>query len=1585
MPRRFLAAVVGSGLVVASGLGATGAGPSGRPRPVPDATAAPSAAPIPGQSADAAAKLLGGLSRLAGHKDASAHLTVLVRATQRLDLSAYGARVHRFRWPAGEEMALVAVRPRDLSALSRNPAVVSVSMADPLVDRTRPADEETRRADVALMRRDARRAGPWTALGAKADPSAIRAAHPAAGGSRRPQGVDLLDGWFDIRDGHRAQEAWALGFRGEGVRVAVLDDAVDFAHPDLVGTWAVLPEGHPYSGWPQVFDPEVGLLAAADRLATAGTVPAPARRRALGGMIELYQEAAVRTERVDGLTRVTACLRPLAYVTSDRPRELGDETCDYVLPNSSKGGRVRFGHHPDSVLMQLGAREGQEGEWAGVLIVDEGVAGRLDTVYVDLDNDRDFSDEKPVRKDSPLAWRDSSTPPDGIQDISGGLLYWISDGALPFPGSWIWGLEDEVAAAGTVIGLHWVQGAHGTLCASNIVSQGRLGAQKDQRLAFRDLPGDGRPPALNFGLAPGASLVSVGDVYLGGDALFQAGWRYAVFGHSRDRGDDDIQVVSNSYVWSDVDNDRWDRDSRLIDHYVRAFSPSTVFLSATGNGGPGYGTLAPPSPATGVDVAASTQMGSTGMDSITDTTQIAFGDIIPFSNRGPGATGEVGPDLAADGADAAGAFPINYSADGRHSVITWGGTSRSTPVASGAMALVYQAFHQKAGRWPNWEEARAILMAGSRFAGHDVFTAGAGVVDAADAVRVAAGLGGIFAQPSSWSAGGYQGKNRPAFANVLAPGETASTRISLHNPSSRAVTVRLSGQWLRRLGSRETDLSADLDKEAGTAGEVPDYLLPIDKASIPADTDLMVLRGVYPLTEFDPLDDPGRINAWGLRVYQHTDIDHDGRLWEDRNGSGTVDSRLLGDSFLRLEAADGGQLIDAVAGGALPMEGIDAAVTWFGPACPDLNGVPAQPVQDPAGAIALLPDGDCDDPQMIARVASFGAVAAIVYDSEGGVRRSIVADNLLPVIMIAQRPAEALRDRLLAGAAVHGLLRGRQVTRGIDQRPLIDFAASEIEPFEFMRMSEEFSPRNSWELSIHHPLQRWADGLYLGLAHTGVSEAVTTTHFSFRYDFYGYRPWAALTLGADSLTIPAASAAELEVSLKVPADTAIGLLQGAIFADYDRGVGDEPVVGPGGWELPGRRLVIPVTAAVVGGYDWQGSRQLGGRAADDPEASYPNGTMRGAMNWAWRPESGDWRFFFIDTADTGEGSRLVTRLTWPDRGERRSDIDTRIFGRGVDRFPDVAAPVGSGHDQAADDPDWYGPYSLEQSGASPYLVDGSIWPFQTSSGAGEDWVAAPSQGGLTLLALQNVLYDGAAIEQPFELTLSSIRLNPSRLELYGTACADLQITPQLDLGAPRMAGYGLAPRPLTEKGLVIQQDDPQRPDSASFTRTLEVSLPTAQLGLSIDGREGDDLDLFLRQDVDGDGAFSERETVASSTSATAHETVSLRQPIAPGRYLVMVHGYRVAGGSGAFSLTTDQLAGDNLKISTAAGDIAAGQTAEFQVCPLTPADGDGPLRGLVTLGPAGAPGLLQIPVRWRRQAPRILLPLQLTGARLEGR
>ena len=87
---------------------------------------------------------------------------------------------------------------------------------------------------------------------------------------------------------------------------------------------------------------------------------------------------------------------------------------------------MKLASHPDEYLLEL------YGERPAVLVTDPNAPGKYDTAYVDLNDDYDFSDEKPVTKSSPVSYRDLNG--DGYTDLSGGLLYYISDGQTTIPG-----------------------------------------------------------------------------------------------------------------------------------------------------------------------------------------------------------------------------------------------------------------------------------------------------------------------------------------------------------------------------------------------------------------------------------------------------------------------------------------------------------------------------------------------------------------------------------------------------------------------------------------------------------------------------------------------------------------------------------------------------------------------------------------------------------------------------------------------------------------------------------------------------------------------------------------------------------------------------------------------------------------------------------------------------------------------------------------------------------------------------------------------------------------------------------------------
>ncbi len=1500
---------------------------------------------------------------------------VVILSAARLALEDRADFIHRFVWPAGEHVTIAHLPSSEILPIARQPGVVALSSGDP-DSLSEPPDgralPDRGPTDLAALRRRLATAPGWSA------------AQAAAGIKHRPARREFdagwgVQGWYDVEANHAAREAWQMGYSGAGVVVGVLDYAVDFAHPDLQGTWQTLPEGHPYAGWPQAFDPVVGYQRALD----GNRSPEQASTRtAQSGMIELYQRSAVSERLVGGRLVPTACFRPLLNRGSGRTRELGDERCDYVVP-PSRSGEVRFGHHPDSWLAGLGARpaEGVQGEWTGVLITDPEVAGRYDTVFVDLDGDHDFTDEKPTTEEDPLSWRDVSLPPDGYADLSGGLLYFIADGEHAFPGLWLFGL-DEVAPAGSVIGLLVANpGDHGTLCASNIVSQGRLPFPDDYWIGFRDLA-SGRPPAANLGLAPEARLVSIGSVY-SVNIGFEAGWRYAVLGHDPNRADDDLQVTSNSYGFSGTDNDGWDSGSRLVDYYVRHFAPSTTFLFSTGNGAPGYGTLAPPSPELAIDVAASTQMGSTGGDSITETLQITFGDIIPFSNRGPGADGSIGPAVAANGAYAAGAEPVNLmtasGSSGKYAQGLWGGTSRSSPVAAGALALAYQAFRDRHARWPTAQEAKALLMAGARYSGYDPFAAGAGVVDAGDSVRIAAGRHGLYAAPSEWVPGDYRGAVYPAFAKLVQRGVAYRTSIELVNPSDEPIVTSLSAGSPRRIGSYETTLVTDIAAES-PPGRVPDYLIPIDRQQVPAGTELMVVRGVFPMAEFDLTDPPyaalTQDNAFSLAVLQHTDVNGDGALWVDANGNGAVNHRTRTDALLTASWADEQRSIDALAGSVgqpLTAEGLSGHLAYYGLACNDSGGRPLPPSQPVAGKIALLERGSCTYRIQVENAQRAGAIGGVVYTGStsrvtmGGSNEGIT----IPAVMIDRRSGLELRQVLEAGGQITVTLQRRSyVPHGLDGEFPVDYQASEIQEWEFNRFSQDSSARNNWQVAVHHPLERWRDGLYIAVWHVRQADPLPQSHLRFRIDFYAWGPDPRLAISPAQVTVPPRGSASFRATYAVPADAPTGAWQGAIFVDYDRDPGDRPVRTPGGYELPQKRLVIPVTAQTGARYDWLGSIRLGGDDDLDPDAPYPNGIVRGAFNWSWRAESGDWRFLFVDAEHPPADTYWLFRTTWQDEDTRQSDIDTRVYGPAADAFSNPDDPSNRTATPPFADPGWYGHHSMGLLVRSSYLVSGSRWPFDTTSGGNEDWLMAPARAGLHEVMLHNVLFSGSAIDMPFEHLVSSIRIRPSPLALYGTDCAGLEITSQVDLEGFRLRAFGLSVPERIERQPAAQ-DDAQNPASASFKHGVRLTTDAGRFTVTLTGDAQDNLDLFLLRDANADGQFTyPGEVVAQSTGARASERIALRGIAPQGAYQVWVLGTRVPNPGTTFDLVMDVIQGDRLT-TTAPPRLEAGETVTLEVCADLAGmeEASGPAAGVLWFGPAGAPLLFEWPVAWQKTAP----------------
>jgi len=236
-------------------------------------------------------------------------------------------------------------------------------------------------------------------------------------------------------DPHNVQAAWDQGFTGEGVTVAVVDDGIDTAHPDLMGTQKLYSStlNSQYNGWPMVFSPFSMFLYA---LQEAYDLP----------YISYGYPSAhyVDTSETPTLTPASATTSTFVFTPLLDFGVPGYEHT-YTIDNTmTKSGVVHVGTHPDVDL-----RDFLWVEKVAVLVCDPHTAGVYDTVYVDLNDDYDFTDEKPLTRadmsdpttyNNMIAYRDLNA--DGLADISGGSLYFIADGVNVIPASdWLYGAQ----------------------------------------------------------------------------------------------------------------------------------------------------------------------------------------------------------------------------------------------------------------------------------------------------------------------------------------------------------------------------------------------------------------------------------------------------------------------------------------------------------------------------------------------------------------------------------------------------------------------------------------------------------------------------------------------------------------------------------------------------------------------------------------------------------------------------------------------------------------------------------------------------------------------------------------------------------------------------------------------------------------------------------------------------------------------------------------------------------------------------------------------------------------------------------------
>lgn len=162
-------------------------------------------------------------------------------------------------------------------------------------------------------------------------------------------------------------------------------------------------------------------------------------------------------------------------------------------------------------------------------------------------------------------------------------------------------------------------------------------------------------------------------------------------------------------------------------------------------------------------------------------------------------------------------------------------------------------------------------------------------------------------------------------------------------------------------------------------------------------------------------------------------------------------------------------------------------------------------------------------------------------------------------------------------------------------------------------------------------------------------------------------------------------------------------------------------------------------------------------------------------------------------------------------------------------------------------------------------------------------------------------------------------------------------------------------------------DDPYDDSEGIFVDLVDIGAGTSHAVFEVVASEAPDVDLFVGQDLNGDGLASEDELVALSASGTALEKVVLGDPVA-GTYWVLVQNWQQSAGSpDEITLATAVLDGASAGNASVVGPAAQPQLEPFDLRVLW--DLDAPDEGAryygwVTLGtdPAHPSNIGTIPI-----------------------
>ncbi len=550
--------------------------------------------------------------------------------------------------------------------------------------------------------------------------------------SREEESGNVRQASFIAKDLMGIEDAWnAYNVSGNGVVLGITDSGVDFGHSDLVDSPKLLDSGITAS-----FDP-TGYGAAPTSLTLQPTVVSGVTVLPLEGQnltLNLGEEGGTALSSDLGITLENLDISNIADRSKSGNFKVGmmyqpgeiRQVFLFVLVDTQQAGVY------DELWVDLSTS-------LGLSLALNGIIFEVGRFYREL-VDWSLVNEEPYGPGNPVIAKDIDG--DGYNDVSMGALATVLDLNGLVNGGYIRGIDPE----GRGIGVIYDAVGHGTQVTSAAAGRGKVPIQIYDNFTTADnienttiyyLPGS----------APNASVIvtkglQVTDFLIGW--FWLAGLEPVLDGSGEWTVNKDHLADISSNSWGDGSIGQQLKGMDTLSFLLDALStpdifskidfgvtypdyPGLIFFVASGNGGPGFGTVATP----GAAVNAITIGASTSFH-----TQQNKGknDVALFSSNGPTPFGVVKPDLVSLGSfgftDKVLVLGIG---NGTKAAGEFGGTSEATPRAAGVGALMVEAL-RKNGITPTLTEIRVRLKSTAQDLYFPGNMQGAGLINAYNAV-----------------------------------------------------------------------------------------------------------------------------------------------------------------------------------------------------------------------------------------------------------------------------------------------------------------------------------------------------------------------------------------------------------------------------------------------------------------------------------------------------------------------------------------------------------------------------------------------------------------------------------------------------------------------------------------------------------------------------------------------------------------------------------------------------------------------------------------------------------------------------------